>query len=237
MTEEKTSLDIDIKLRSALRRYMDLPKLLDLLHSRALYFRRADGFSDRLEGALFPILRSSINSAHTNDASIGDADYFYRRARRGNYVSCWTMSAKESMALWQLYGGVRSSVAIATTVNRLVNASFGWKQTVYIHRVKYVDHAKVRNYAIGRYSDVLRYKNEAYAHEKELRVVVPRQGDDWESNPMDARLTISDLNAFIASVVVAPEASEEFFEAVKDLCLKYELRAPVVRSKLAVVQV
>lgn len=46
---------------------MDLPKkLLDLLHTKSLYFGRADDFVDRLEGALFPSFRKGIEQANAN---------------------------------------------------------------------------------------------------------------------------------------------------------------------------
>lgn len=233
----KISVDVDVKQNAILRRYMDLPKLLDLLHHRALYLRRADGFSDRLEGALFPSLRASMDDAHEKGVIPYDASYFYRRARIGSYVSCWTMSSKDSMALWQLYGGVKSSVVVTTTVDRLVKTAFTWNRNVILHRVRYVDHVKMKTYVVGPYTDVLQFKHVAYKHENELRLVVPQQGDAWESNPMDLRLPLPDLDTLVRSVVVAPEASDEFLEAVKGLCQKYGLDAPVRRSKLALVPV
>ena len=110
MEVAKITADPDIRQESILRRYMDLPKLLDLLHTRSLYFRRADGFSDRLEGALFPSFRKSLDEAFAQKQVPHDADYFYRRARVGNYVSCWTIGARDNMALWQLYGGLKTSI-------------------------------------------------------------------------------------------------------------------------------
>lgn len=237
MASTEVITDRDIRQSSILRRYMDLPKLLDLLHHRVLYLRRADGFADRLEGALFPSLRALIDKAHAGGQLPHDADHFYRRARVGNYVSCWTNSAKDSMALWQLYGGVSNSVVVTTTVERLVRVALRWNRVVRIHRVKYVDHTKIRNYLVGPYTDVLKFKHEAYRHEKELRVLVPQQDGDWESNSMGLRLPVPDTDALVRSIVVAPEASVDYYEAVKGLCSKYGLRAPVRRSKLAFVAV
>ena len=98
MVAPAVSLDPDIQGSVILRRYMDVPKLLDLLNHKALYFRRADGFADRLEGALFPSLRKSLDQAHAVGHAPHNADHFYRRARTGTYVSCWTRGAKDSMA-------------------------------------------------------------------------------------------------------------------------------------------
>jgi hypothetical protein len=212
---------------------MDLPKLLDLLHTRSLYFRRADGFADRLEGALFPSLRQALDEAHKAASVPYDADHFYRRARVGNYVSCWTIGVRDNMALWQLYGGVGTSVVVTTTMERLVNCAFHWDRRVHFHKVKYVDHRRVRNYIVGPYSDVLQYKSDAYGYEKEVRVVVPQHADGWEQNPISLRLPLPSVDALVRSVVVAPEAETSYFEAVTGLCQKYGLKAPVRKSMLS----
>jgi len=237
MSLAQVSVDTDIQQRWILRRYMDLPKLLDMLHSRSLYFRRADSFADRLEGALFPLLRASMNSAHAAGDIGTNADYFYQRSRIGSFVNCWTRSAKDSMAHWQIYAGVCSGVVVTTTVDRLIRTALTWERDVIVHRVRYVDHLKVKDYVIGRYSDVLQFKHEAYKHENEVRVIVPQQGDGWESNPIELRLKVPDLDTLVRSIVVAPEASNEFYVAIKDMCSRYGLKAPVRRSKLAYVPV
>ena len=233
----QVSLDTDLRQSTILRRYVDLPKLLDMLHFQALYIRRADGFADRLEGALFPSLRASINAAHAAGEIENGADYFYGRSRVGNYVSCWTLGAKDSMAHWQLYAGIKTGVAVTSTVDRLVRTALSWNRDSIINRVKYVDHLKIKNYVIGRYTDVLKFKHEAYKHERELRLVVPQQGAAWESNPESLRLPVPNLDTLVRSVVVAPEADHEFYEVVKGLCRRYGLKAPVRRSKLAFVPV
>jgi hypothetical protein len=141
------------------------------------------------------------------------------------------------MALWQLYGGVRTSVAITTTVGRLVRVALAWNRNVIIHRVKYVDHSKVNEYVVGRYTDMLQYKHRAYKHENEVRLIVPQQGDNWEENPLDMRLPISGLGELVRTVVVAPEATPQHVEVVRDLCAKYGLRSCVELSRLATVPV
>lgn len=229
--------DTDIRQSAILRRYMDLPKLLDLLHTRSLYFRRADGFSDRLEGALFPSFRKAMNEAFTQKASPYDADHFYDRVRKGNYVSCWTIGARDNMALWQLFGNVKTSVAVTTTVDRLLRCGFGWNRRMHMHKVRYVDHRRVRTYVMGAFTDPLQYKSDAYKFERELRVILPQQEAGWEENPMGIRLAIPDLDTLVRSVVVAPEADPIFTEAVRELCKRYGLAAPVNRSMLSLMPV
>lgn len=237
MAIEHVTADNEIRLESVLRRYMDLPKLLDLFHTRSLYFRRADGFTDRLEGALFPSLRTSLNEAFEKKQIPDNADHYYTRARVGNYVSCWTIGARDNMALWQLYGGVKTSVVITTTVDRLVTCAAAWNRDLHLHKVKYVDHRKVRNYIIGRYTDVLQYKSDAYKYEKELRIVLPQQGEGWEANPIGIRLPLPSIDMLVRSIVVSPEADDAFFDAVCGLCRRYEVAAPVRRSILSLISI
>jgi hypothetical protein len=191
MPTAEVTTDPHLKTSIILRRYLDLPRFLDLLHTRSLYLRRADGFADRLEGALFSSLRKSIDSAHAGGASKESADDFYRKARTGSYVSCWSIGPKDNMALWHLYGGTKTCLAVTTTVGRLIRLALSSGQAAELHRVKYVDHRRVSTYVIGRYTDVLRYKNEAFAYEKEMRLVMPRLGKGWKRNPMGVRVPIA----------------------------------------------
>lgn len=237
MQPAQIMIESDIPKENILSRYMDLPKLLDLLHTRSLYFRRADGFSDRLEGALFPSLRRSLDEEFARKEVHYDADHFYRRARMGNYVSCWTVGDRDNMALWQLYGGVKTSIAVTTTGGRLVKCASDWNRSTYLRKVIYVDHCQVPNYIIGDFAHVLQYKSDAYKYERELRVIVPQQDDGWEQNPIGIWLALPNINALVRSVVVAPEADPSFLEAVRGLCKRYDLKAPVKLSKLSQVPV
>lgn len=216
---------------------MDLPKLLDLLASSSLYCRRADGFQDRLEGALFPSFRKSLNEAFARGEAPNDADYFYRRSRIGNYVSCWSLGARDNMALWQLYGGVNTSLAVTTTVDRLIRCALGWNRFTILHKVRYVDHRRVKTYVMGRYTDVLQYKSDAYKFEREIRLLVPQQNDGWEANPICIRLPLSSPDALVRSIVVAPEADPHFVNQVRELCRRYGLKAPVRRSMLSLMPI
>ena len=231
---EKTEVTRDIELKdgSPLRRYMDLPKYVDLLRSRSLYLRRADRFTDRFEGALTPSIRRAIDSAKATNQPVEDADVFYQRCRMGTFVSCWTFGAKDNMALWQLFGGSSNSVAISTNAERVTRMCIGWNESALVTKVKYIDHFENPDMVIGRYTDPLQFKHEAFEFEREVRVMLPKQ-DSWQSNPEGLHRPISDLNELITSVVVAPDAGNWFFELVQDLGQRYGLKAPVRMSQLA----
>jgi hypothetical protein len=233
MTDDATvNIDLDLREQTIVRRYLDLPKYLDLLRSATLYFQRADGFADRFEGALTPLFRRSLNEAHAKGQIEYDADNLWKQVREGSYVSCWSLGAKDNMALWQLYGGGPNSVAITSTLGKLMRIALEWQTRVLIHKVEYIDHFKSPDMIIGRYTDWLRFKHEAYKYEAEVRIVVPKQDEDWKNNPPELRLPVHDLNALLRSVVVAPEAGGWFYELVRDVSRKYGVAVPVRRSQL-----
>ncbi|NJN36154.1 MAG: hypothetical protein HC794_02730 [Nitrospiraceae bacterium] len=190
---------------------MDLAKFLDLLRTRKFYLRRADLFADKLEGALPPGHRQLLDAVSRVTTRIPDANAYQRRARMGTFASCWTIGAHDNMALWQLYGGASTSIAITTTTAQLAKCVSSWGERVVIKKIEYVNHRKRFEAAIGRYTDPLEFKNIAYAFEKEARLMVSRHLQGWENNPQELRLPISDLNALIRSVVVAPEAQPWFY--------------------------
>ena len=47
--EHKVVVDPELKDEAILRRYLELPKFLDLLRSSSIYFTRADRLSDKFE--------------------------------------------------------------------------------------------------------------------------------------------------------------------------------------------
>jgi hypothetical protein len=90
---------------------------------------------------------------------------------------------------------------------------------------------------MGNFTDPLQYKSDAYKFERELRVILPQQEAGWEENPMGIRLVIPNIDILVRSVVIAPEADPDFIEAVRELCKRYGLSAPVKRSMLSLMPV
>ncbi len=222
----------ELKNGSPLRRYMDLPKFVDLLRTKELYLRRADLFPDRFEGALTSTIRKALNTAARDEKLEETADSFYKRCRRGNFVSCWTFGAKDNMALWQLFGGTTASVAVCTTVMRLTQICINWPESSLISKVQYIDHFENPDMIIGNYTDPLEFKHEAYEFEREVRIMLPQQ-QNWRKNPAGLRRRIYDLNELVTSIIVAPEAEAWFLEIVGELSNNYGLCAPVKMSQLS----
>jgi hypothetical protein len=218
-----------------LRRYLDLAKYLDLLKTSHLRLNRGDLFDDKFEGALTPALRVLIDQAHRTGSSVASAEDFYSQGRKGSYVSSWTLSDRCNMALWKLYGGASTSVAVTTTVEQLCRAAISWNTDVFLWRVRYVDHWGDPDFAIEQPVRLMEWKPQAYEFENEVRVIVPRDGPGWQQNSEFVAFPV-DVARLVNTVVVAPEAKDWFFElvthATRDL---FKLPCEVVRSKLAYV--
>ncbi|MBI5460655.1 MAG: hypothetical protein HY941_00530 [Gammaproteobacteria bacterium] len=228
----KVSRDPKLKDGSPLRRYVDFAKYVDILRTGSLYFRRADRFTDRFEGALTPSIRRAIDEAHRTRPDAEDANTFYDKGRKGTYVSCWTFGAKDNMALWQLFGGTTASVAIHTNVERLTKLCLSWQENVLITQVQYIDHFENPDMVVGRYSDLLKFKHLAYDFEREVRIMIPKTAT-WKENPEDMLKPIGALHDLVTSVTVAPDAKQWFIDLVKDVSDRYGLKVPIRQSQLA----
>jgi hypothetical protein len=228
----QVTVDRELPLKRVLRRYMDLPKYLDLIRSKRLYLTQAASFPDKFEGALTPGIRRAMNDTHTDGLAEFNADVFYKKSRHCVYLSCWSLGASDNMALWQLYGGATQAVAVTTTGEQLIRMALGWGERVEIRRVKYIDHFQNPNMAVGHLTDMFGFKHRAYSFEKEVRLVVPQVDDQWENKPRGILRDINDLNSVLRSVVVAPNADEWFVDLVRDVTTRYGVTAKVRRSKL-----
>lgn len=216
--------------RLILCRYLDLPKLVDILRTGELYLTQASRFDDVLEGTLPEQLRRSSSGV------IGDVSVFEQRNRDRTYLSCWTLGAKDNMALWKLYGVGAESVAITTTVKRLTTVAPGWAVhgSVDVRKVRYINYAgrRLPNGVYGLGKDLFGLKHVAYSFEKEVRVVLTRSVTRGRDATPSAIRVPANLDRFLRSIVVGPEAGNWFFDLVFDIARKYNIAAPVHRSDL-----
>jgi hypothetical protein len=82
-------------------RYMDLEKFRSFLENQALFFCRADKFSDPFEGSLPRIEYESRNAwAGKDTQAIIDK---HKYLKRSFIVNCWHINNNESDAMWRLY--------------------------------------------------------------------------------------------------------------------------------------
>jgi hypothetical protein len=144
-------------------RYMSFSKFVWLIAKESLYFSRLDQHADSWEGLLPQNWDTEVK----------------KYARFNLYVNCWHMNNGESDAMWKLYGAASGeTVAIKTTIGRLIKALEKSPIPVYIGKMRYEER--------DRPQDCLYWpatcKRKPFRHEKELRLCASSASGD---NPPD----------------------------------------------------
>jgi len=234
MSQKSVYSDPSLKKRSTLNRYLDLPKFVDFLRTRELHLEPASKFDDHLEGTLPESIRQSFSETPDIVERLGNIPILEleRKNKNRTNLCCWTLGPKDNMALWKIYGGSKESVAITTTVERMISSAFNWLEfgRVKFIKVRYIDHAgRLPNGVYTLDENIFALKHKAYFFEKEVRVVLTRP---YNTTPCPVRLPVS-INKIITKITVAPEAGEWFFNLVVDLTKKYNVSVPVKKSDLS----
>ena len=236
VTVPSKRIDKGLSKSNILWRYLDMAKLMDFLENRTLFFSRADCFEDKYEGAFTKSLRHRIEDAYVRNNIDFSYEEFKECLRERVYINCWHKSAHDSMAMWRLYGTSTNSVAITTTVGRLAKVleRCEYKNYIAIRKVRYVNHWRDPELNIRPYSNIFTYKLKAYDYEKEVKVILDLFSETFDTDPFEGGIPIKvDVVELTRSVVVSPEAPAWFYDLVVDIVEKYELSAPVIRSKLS----
>ena len=237
--------DLNIKLW----RYQDFAKFVSLLESKKLYFPRADSFDDPFEGArgfnfqkdaiyyrTKEYLRLSIHSECLSkriilsdnelenkiSSKLDEIIIEQENKRKRYYISCWHENDRESEGMWKLYTtALNQGVAIQTTMERLCSSldddSFEIGNVKYISFDEPLDDDKIPIW----------YKRDAFAHEREVRVVI--------CNPTSVSsglLVNVDLDTLIERIYVSPAAPKWLAELVESVIKTYSIDKPVEYSQL-----
>lgn len=229
-------LSAGLEEKDVLWRYLDAAKLLDFLHSQTLFACRGDQFSDKFEGAFTESLKHAIEKSYEDNNINFTYEEFKQRIRERVFVNCWHRSYDDSMAMWSIYGSSECSVAITTTVGKLRQTLREQRlpHLVSIERVEYVKHWRDPKLDISPYSRVFAYKTKAYEFEKEVRVLIDRSVDEFDTDIPEIGMPIKvSLQTLLRSIVIAPEAPPWFEKLIREVAAKYGVTAHVRRSKLA----
>lgn len=213
-------------------RYIDLEKLLSLLHNRSLFLCRLDAFRDPWEGS-WP--RRVVEAARTNWPAV-QVDGFLelsRQIKSSIYVSCWHSSQHESAALWDLYSG-KSGVAIRSTVGAL-QRSISDEKSYYIGKVKYIDFDTEPTPELNVLVPPF-LKRKSFEHEREIRVMYWQTPDASQaarsSIIADNHALTIDPNTLIENLYISPSSPSWLTESLQDVCRRFDLSAAVTRSSL-----
>lgn len=216
-------------------RYLDFPKLLDLLVTRTLKMPRASLMEDGYEGvpggaaidATLKSWREAKMPSYMRHASLNRElrETFFWRDR--TYISCWNAFPTENAGLWRIYGDDKG-VVIKTTWGKLRASLDGnWD---CVDRIFYgaVDYRRFDQDATlaDSYTDQFFNKRVEFVHESEFRLVAHDASVEHDYNepdvsrhPMFATLQC-DLRTLIEELIVSPRLGRWVEEVVSETCRK-----------------
>lgn len=148
-------------------RYMDLSKYLQFLHSKTLWFARADCLGDPFEGSTPQAMDQAYKAILAEYEIESGADTGMKKLQETMYINCWHMNELESAAMWKLYSSGGDSVAITTTYERLSMVLPFWIQ---LGVVSYIDY-RTEGFSGDNIFNRFVHKRRSFAHEQELRAV------------------------------------------------------------------
>lgn len=164
---------------AGLWRYLTFTKFVSLLDRRAIFFARADKFSDPFEGA-FP--KANIDLRRKNFKAIVEQHPFLnsekfqlqdvpiKDLRRFTLINCWHEGDHESEAMWSRYSGTQEGIAIRTDFRSLAESLVD-DRDIYIGQVSYIDYATDSILDDNLFRPFLN-KRKSFEHEREVRALI-----------------------------------------------------------------
>jgi hypothetical protein len=171
-------------------RFIDPPKLLDMLTTRSLYFTRGDKFDDPYECMPPDEYMEAVKQGNPNLGGVNRQTRLFHYYRAEYYISCWHMSPHESAGMWKLYAGVDAGIAIKSTYSRLKCALRDSPERFFIGVTSYNDDTVFG--PINPFKFVM-CKRPSFEHEREIRAFVWR---DTESGPYPPEVATEEVIAW-----------------------------------------
>lgn len=240
-------------------RYMDLPKFINLLSTRTLYFTCLSRFPDTYEGwmprsymkAMEQLCCAQIseiqqkkeyiashnkynNNIVINSASKNIEDQFalkkvFKELNEKFGANCWHINEVESEAMWHLYGATGAGIAIESTREQLENSIKGATP----HKV-IVDVIKYMDFDVDPIDKGIKGNIIGFIKRKSFE-------HEKELRAMVRLPSIGvgtnvkcDLNVLISKIYIAPRAEKYYVDAVKFILnsINTKIDATVEVSKL-----
>lgn len=199
-------------------RYMSLAKLISLIETKSLYLTRIDRFADPYEGTLTARTAAGIDMFLKNFGSpngFAELRKIFQESRKETFVSCWHANDHESEAMWRLYCGSGSGVAIQTTYSKLVR-SIEHQYDVHIGLVRYIDYEEGIFPDANTFSPIM-HKRTSFSHEHEVRLVQCSVPPPESEVPLESLTVPWDIQVYADRIFVDPYAPAYYFEAVKSV--------------------
>jgi hypothetical protein len=194
-------------------RYQDLPRYLDLLIRKQLFFTRIDQFEDPFEG--------KYNQAAEDQAAKEELHRLaekHSRTRVAVTVNTWHQNPDENYAMWNIYAK-NYGVAIQTTYKKLKDSFSKTDKPVYIGKVIYFNEERDQMPKENPMAPFIR-KRCMYQYENEIRCCymiskTAEGGFLWEEQDTYNGVFVDvDLNTLIERIYISPYAPKWYRDLV-----------------------
>lgn len=210
-------------------KYLDLAKFLSLITTSSLYFNRLDKFDDPWEGR-FLLTKDSPFAKVNGIAAARSVNKGFDGLRKQFYVSSWHMNEGESASMWKLYGRDEYGLAIKSSIKKIQDAVHHIAAPIYIGQVRYSEIEDT-----SAYFQYVYYKRNTFDCEKEVRLMIWNQKNSPDfiesENPfgLSPKINLADL---IDAIYINPTSEAWLKPVIEDVCSKFGIRAPIIRSDL-----
>lgn len=252
-----------IKPRSDLTiwRYMSLEKFELLLQNQALFFCRADRFSDPYEGSI-PKEEAEYRIKNRRKISANFRQKFdeqkaqenikaisnrHRNFKKQHIINCWHINNSENDSMWRLYLKSNEGVAIKTTVDKLLNSFANTPDKIYCSKVRYLDYVNdiwydEIDYPCMGYNMLipLVHKRVEFKQEEEIRLINDIGIDDdldqfWEQQPNQKGKNIKvEIESLIDTIYSLPTSNEYQIKKIREIISNNNFDFNVQKSKLSI---
>lgn len=243
MSYKKFELCIDADPDLIIWRYISLKKFKLMIKNKALFFCRADKFSDPFEGTI-PRKEAEHRGKSLGDIhSIESISNLHRKLKGHFLVNCWHINNGENDAMWRLYLKNNDGVAIRTTVRNLLESFTNTEEEINCSIVRYIDYDNdiwmpptIKGY--NMFTPII-HKREEFSHENELRLI---HQIDWHNRDIDeywceqpkgkGKDIHVDLTKLVNIICTAPTSNEMQIAKIKHIVQKNGFDFQVEKSKL-----
>jgi len=255
MYEEHDELQKLEDLTRKIWRFMDFEKFVSLIETNSLFFCRSNILDDSFEGALTePEVSAAKQSPELTlyDEMISKAENSQKKERlkfaknlfknaiidlplflrQSKCINCWSIQQYESAALWN-YTATNQSVALQSSIQKLVDCFRNTKQNVYINPISYLDFKNDTSQSSSILPIFFR-KRKSFESENELRAVVTDMDTPLDKIGNDKGIFVKiDLTTLIEKIYVSPKSSPEFKSLIQDILSKHNLNFSIEDSELS----
>ncbi len=219
-------------------RYMDLSKFLSLLQTSKLFFAQWKMLGDPMEG--FYSWLADIMPPGTELGQKLLMEFLLNPAMpfSSYLISCWSANDFESAALWHMYTNAMDSVAIQTTVTRLLDSidpEIRSQLRTGLVKYYYGEPPEPGDKKGSSSEHIIYHKREIFRCEQEYRLL-------FQAEPATAQslsggmLVATDLNTLIESVYISPFANSWLKDLLSTVIggkygLTFEISDSLLRQK------